>query len=291
VTSAASRRTHPWRRSARTFLRYAIIYGLCLLVGTAVLLPFIWTLSSSLKPPGAAISFPPKFIPDPFQWDNYPTVFRMIPFLTFFKNSVIVTGIAVVGEVFTASLVAYAFARRRFPGRDVLFGIVLATMMVPYPVTMVPTFVMFSYLHFVNTFLPLILPAWFGPAFSIFLLRQFFRTINMDLDEAAKMDGAGDFVIYSRIIMPLAKPALATVAIFSAMAYWNDFLNPLIYLSDREKFTLAVGINFLRNFRSGSDTFPVQMAASVMFVVPCILLFFLAQRNIVQGIVTTGLKG
>jgi multiple sugar transport system permease protein len=255
------------------------------------MLPFIWTLSSSLKPPGAAISFPPKFIPDPFQWANYPMVFRMIPFLTFFKNSLIVTGIAVAGEVFSASLVAYAFARRRFPGRDVMFVIVLATMMVPYPVTMVPTFVMFSYLHFVNTFLPLILPAWFGPAFSIFLLRQFFRTINMDLDEAAKVDGAGDFLIYSRIIMPLAKPALATVAIFSAMAYWNDFLNPLIYLSDREKFTLAVGINFLRNFRSGSDTFPIQMAASVMFVAPCILLFFLAQRNIVQGIVTTGLKG
>lgn len=291
MISAARRRTHSWRWIARTILHYPIIYGLCLLVGTAMMLPFIWTLSSSLKPPGAAISFPPKFIPDQFQWVNYPMVFRMIPFLTFFKNSVIVTSIAVVGEVFSASLVAYAFARRRFPGRDVMFALVLATMMVPYPVTMVPTFVMFTYLHFVNTFLPLILPAWFGPAFSIFLLRQFFRTINMDLDEAAKVDGAGDFLIYSRIILPLAKPALATVAIFSAMAYWNDFLNPLIYLSDREKFTLAVGINFLRNFRSGSDTFPIQMAASVMFVAPCILLFFLAQRNIVQGIVTTGLKG
>jgi ABC-type glycerol-3-phosphate transport system permease component len=267
------------------------IYAVCLLVGAAVLLPFLWTLSSSLKPPGAATSFPPKFIPDHFQWDNYPTVFRLIPFLTFFKNSLFVTGLAVMGEVFSASLVAYAFARRRFPGRDVMFGIVLATMMVPYPVTMVPSFVLFTYLHWVNTYFPLILPAWFGPAFSIFLLRQFFRTINMDLDEAAKVDGAGDFLIYWRIILPLAKPALATVAIFSAMAYWNDFLNPLIYLSERSKFTLALGINFLRNFRGGSDTFPIQMAASVMFVAPCILLFFLAQRNIVQGIVTTGLKG
>jgi ABC-type glycerol-3-phosphate transport system permease component len=274
----------------REAIRQAFIYTLLGILGMAVMLPFLWTLSSSLKPPGAGIKFPPEFIPKVFVWDNYPHVFRLIPFLTFFKNSVIVTSLAVIGEVLSASLVAYSFARLRFPGRDALFVIVLATMMIPYPVTMVPTFIMFKLLHLVNTFLPLILPPYFGPAFSIFLLRQFFLTINLELDEAAKVDGASEFLIYRRIILPLSKPALATVAIFSFMYNWNDFLNPLIYLSDSNMYTLALGVNFLRSFRGGGEL-SLQMAASVMFVAPCIILFFLAQRFIVQGIVTTGLKG
>jgi multiple sugar transport system permease protein len=168
--------------------------------------------------------------------------------------------------------------------------IVLATMMIPYPVTMVPTFILFRMLGWVNTFLPLIVPPFFGPAYSIFLLRQFFMTINHELDEAAEVDGAGWFRIYWQIVLPLGKPALATVAIFSFMAYWNDFLGPLIYLSDNAKFTLALGVNYLRSMRGGGDL-SMQMAASVMFVLPCIVLFFVAQRSIVQGIVTTGLKG
>jgi multiple sugar transport system permease protein len=163
-------------------------------------------------------------------------------------------------------------------------------MMIPYPVTMVPTFILFKTLNMVNTYLPLILPSFFGPAFSIFMLRQFFLTINPELDEAAKVDGANEFLIYWRILLPLAKPALATIAIFSFMASWNDFMGPLIYLSDREMYTLALGINYLRSFRGGGDL-SVQMAASVMFMLPCIILYFLAQKNIVQGIVTTGLKG
>jgi ABC-type glycerol-3-phosphate transport system permease component len=285
-----SRRRHSWQRIVREAIRQAFIYTLLGILGMAVMLPFLWTLSSSLKPPGAGIKFPPEFIPKVFVWDNYPHVFRLIPFLTFFKNSVIVTSLAVIGEVLSASLVAYSFARLRFPGRDALFVIVLATMMIPYPVTMVPTFIMFKLLHLVNTFLPLILPPYFGPAFSIFLLRQFFLTINLELDEAAKVDGASEFLIYRRIILPLSKPALATVAIFSFMYNWNDFLNPLIYLSDSNMYTLALGVNFLRSFRGGGEL-SLQMAASVMFVAPCIILFFLAQRFIVQGIVTTGLKG
>jgi multiple sugar transport system permease protein len=282
------------KKTPKRFLSSAaqqiLVYGLLLLLGTAILLPFLWTLSSSLKTTGAGIKFPPVFIPETFIWDNYPKVFRMIPFMTFFRNSVFVAGVAVIGELLSASMVAYSFARLRFPGRNILFMLVLATMMIPFPVTMVPTFILFRLLDWVGTFLPLILPPFFGPAFSIFLLRQFFLTINPELDEAAKVDGANEWTIYWRIILPLSKPALATIAIFSFMANWNDFMGPLIYLNNSEMYTLALGVNYLRAFRGGGDL-AVQMAASVMFMAPCIVLYFIAQRNIVQGIVTTGLKG
>jgi multiple sugar transport system permease protein len=278
------------KRRVSDVVRNVIVYGLLIIMGSAIMLPFLWTLSSSLKPFGAGIKFPPEFIPKVIFWGNYPKVFEMIPFLNFFKNSIFVTGMAMFGELLSASMVAYAFARLRFPGRDKLFYLVLATMMVPYPVTMVPTFIIFRLLNMVGSYLPLILPPFFGPAFSIFLLRQFFLTINKELDEAAKVDGANEFTIYWRIIMPLAKPALATIAIFSFMANWNDFISPLIYLSNSEMYTLALGVNYLRSFRGGGDL-SVQMAASVMFMAPCVILYFIAQRNIVQGIVTTGLKG
>jgi ABC-type glycerol-3-phosphate transport system permease component len=274
----------------RIALHQIIIYALLIICGLAFLLPFLWTVSSSLKPPGAGFRFPPEFIPSEFIWQNYPRVFEMIPFAMFFRNSLFVSSVALLGELASASLVAYAFARLRFPGRDFWFLVLLATMMIPYPVTMVPTFILFKQLNWVNTYLPLVLPPWFGPAFSIFLLRQFFLTINTELDEAAKVDGANEFLIYSRILLPLAKPALATVAIFGFVFYWNDFLNPLIYLSESNMYTLALGVNFLRSFRGGGEL-AVQMAASVMFVAPCILLFLVAQQFVVEGIVTTGLKG
>ena len=284
----------PYRKPFKVVMAGAgqqlLIYTLLLVLGAAILLPFFWTLSSSLKPYGAGLKFPPEFVPSTFVWDNYPKVFRTIPFFTFLKNSVFVTTVAVLGELISASMVAYSFARLRFPGRNILFLVVLATMMIPYPVTMVPTFIIFRLLGLVGTYAPLVLPPFFGPAFSIFMLRQFFLTINPELDEAAKIDGANEFTIYWRIMLPLSKPALATIAIFSFMANWNDFMSPLIYLSKTEMFTLALGINYLRSFRGGGDL-SLQMAASVMFMIPCIVLYFIAQRNIVQGIVTTGLKG
>jgi multiple sugar transport system permease protein len=274
----------------RTFFRQVLVYGLLLLIGAAFLLPFFWMLSSSLKDAGAGIKFPPEFIPKTFVWNNYPEVFRLIPFTLFFRNSVLITTLSLLGELLSASMVAYAFARLRFPGRNFLFMLVLATMMIPYPVTMVPTFVLFSKLGLVNTYLPLILPSWFGPAFSIFLLRQFFLTINTELDDAAKVDGASELMIYWRILLPLSKPALATVAIFGFVYYWNDFLNPLIYLSEDTLYPLSLGINFLRAFRGGGNI-GVQMASSVLFVAPCIILYMVAQSYITEGIVTTGLKG
>lgn len=290
ATQTLRRPRRSGRRVARDTLRSVVIHAVLIALGSVFVLPLLWTVVSSLKEPGAGIKFPPQFFPQTFMWGNYRRVFELIPFVTFFRNSVLITSISVVGELFSASLVAFAFARLRFPGRNFLFLLLLATMMIPYPVTMVPTFIMFKQLNLVNTYFPLILPPFFGPAFSIFLLRQFFLTINMELDEAAKVDGASEFRIYRQIILPLSKPALATVGIFSFMTYWNDFLTPLIYLSESSKYTLAVGIFYLRSFRGGNEL-AFQMAASVMFVAPCIIMFFIAQRFLVQGIVTTGLKG
>jgi len=290
ATMALSGRKRSWRRVVLNTLRWTFIYTALIVLGAAILLPFLWTLSSSLKPYGAGITFPPEFIPKRFEWQNYVKVTQTIPFFGFLQNSVLVTGLSMTGELLSCSLVAFAFARLRFPGRNILFIIVLGTMMIPYPVTMVPTFILFNLLGWVNTYLPLVIPPFFAPAYNVFLLRQFFMTINHELDEAAEVDGAGWFRIYWQIILPLAKPALATVAIFSFMWYWNDFMGPLIYLSDSQKFTLALGVNYLRSMRGGGDL-SMQMAASVMFVAPCIVLFFIAQRYIVQGIVTTGIKG
>lgn len=271
-------------------LRQILTYTLLLVFGLAFILPFWWMIASSLKAPGAGMKFPPEFFPEVLIWSNYPKVFELIPLTTFFRNSLLITSLSLLGELFSSSLVAFAFARLRFPGRNLLFGLVLATMMIPYPVTMVPTFVLFKNLGMIETFFPLILPPWFGPAFSIFLIRQFFLTINTELDDAAKVDGASEFTTYWRILLPLSKPVLATVAIFGFVFYWNDFLNPLIYLGDSEMFPLALGINFLRSFRSNGEI-ATQMAGSVMFIAPCILLYLLAQRYITEGIVTTGLKG
>ncbi len=289
--AAITFKRHSAQWYARQIARNVIIYSLLIGLGAIFILPFLWSVTSSLRETGAPLSFPPQFLPTQFNWRNYARVFEMIPFATFFRNSVIVTTIAVFGELLSASLAAFGFARLRFPGRNLLFIVLLSTMMIPYPVTMIPSFILWVRgLGMANTFGPLVLPPFFGPAFSIFLLRQFFMTINTELDEAAKIDGASEFRIYWQIILPLAKPALATIAIFAFMANWNDFLTPLIYLSDRNLYTLALGINFLRNMRGGGEL-ALQMAGAIMFVAPCIILYFLAQRFIIQGIVTTGLKG
>ncbi len=290
-SSKPVRARHSATWSARTTLRTVLIYALLLSIGTVFLLPFLWAITSSLREQGAGVRLPPQFLPTEFNFQNYPRVFELIPFARFFRNSMLVTGLAVFGEILSASFVAYGFARLRFPGRNVLFVLLLTTMMIPYPVTMIPSFVLWVRgLNLVNTYAPLTLPAFFAPAFSVFLLRQFFMTINTELDEAAKVDGANEFRIYWQIVLPLAKPAMATIAIFSFLANWNDFLTPLIYLSDSNLYTLALGINFLRNFRGGGEL-SYQMAATVMFVMPCIVIYFLSQRFVIEGIVTTGLKG
>ncbi|ACZ43396.1 binding-protein-dependent transport systems inner membrane component [Thermobaculum terrenum ATCC BAA-798] len=295
ITTQAADRTKQQPRARRSplarLLLAASTYATLLLLGLVMALPFLWMLSTALKPPGTAYSYPPQWVPDRLTLSNFPAVLHLIPFFTFLRNSVMVTGLALVGEVLSSSLVAYGFARFRFPGRDVLFLLVLATMMIPYPVTIIPTFMLFREIGWVNTFLPLIVPAFCGPAFYVFLLRQFFMTISSELDDAAKIDGASEFRIYWQILLPLAKPALATVAVFSFVANWNDFLGPLVYLSDIDKYTLALGINFLRAARAEPTDITIQMAGTLLFLLPCVLLFFLAQRLFIQGIVFTGIKG
>ena len=273
----------PWKK----FGLYAVLTAF----GFLFLIPFAWVLSTSLKGNDQIFTIPPQWIPSHLQWQNYVEVFRRIPIVLYLKNSVVVTVLQMIGIVGSSSLVAYAFAILRWPGRNVLFGVLLATMMLPMQVTMIPVFVLFKQFGWLDTFKPLVVPAFLGGgAFNIFLLRQFYLGIPREIADAARIDGCSEFRIYWNIMLPLASPALATVAIMTFMFSWNDFLGPLIYLTNSDMYTLALGVNYLRSFRGGGDL-SLQMAASVMFMAPCILLYFIAQRNIVQGIVTTGLKG
>ena len=289
----------PYPRDARrkTRVRHAIGRGLAHLVlgvgAVVMLMPFFWLVSSSLKTPQQIYVFPPAWLPNPVQWQNYPAVVTELPFLLYTRNTLIITIPSIIGQVLTSSLAAYGFARLRFPGRDFAFGALLATMMLPYAVTLIPVYIMFKTFGWLGTYLPLIVPFWFGGgAFNVFLLRQFFLTIPDELEEAALLDGAGYLTIYRRIILPLSTPALIVVGIFSFLFHWNDFLAPLIYLNDFHTWTLAMGVVLLKNAAIGQhDTTNLLMAMSTMMVAPIIMIFFVAQRAFIQGIVLTGLKG
>lgn len=267
-----------------------VIYGLIVVGAVITTIPLLWLLSSSFKDSGRIFLFPPQWIPDPWRPENYAQVFEQIPFLRFYANTILVTGLAMAGQIVSASLVAFGFARLRFPGRDALFLVLLSTIMIPYHVTLIPTFVLFRLFGFLDTYAPLILPYWLGGgAFYIFLLRQFYMRLPLELDDAGRMDGASIFGIFWRIILPQAKPALGVVAVFTFLAHWNDFFNPLIYLNSTEKYTLALGINLFRSYQT--TQWNLLMAASVMVTLPCIALYAMAQRYFIQGIVFTGLKG
>lgn len=263
---------------------------LLVVIAFFMLMPFVWLVTSSLKTQVNIFQYPPQWIPDPIMWQNYPNALTAKPFGLYFRNTMIIVSLNVIAVVFSASFCAYGFARIRFPGRDFWFGIVLATLFLPYAILIVPSFMIFSRLGWIDTFLPLTVPMFFGGgAFNIFLLRQFFRTIPEELADAARIDGASEFGIYWRIMMPLSKPALITVAIFQFLFSWNDLLGPIIYLRSQQNFTIAVG---LAGFQSQlSNNWDLLMAASTAMTVPIIILFFLAQRYFIQGIVMTGLKG
>lgn len=258
--------------------------------GMLLMIPLVWLLSSSLKAEGQIFVMPPEWVPNPVRWSNYPDVFRRIPFAQAWLNSTIVTALATLGQVVSASLVAFGFARLRFPGRDLLFIVLLATVMVPYHVTLIPTYVLFRELNWLDTFLPLIVPSWFGgSAFFIFLMRQFYMRLSFELDDAARVDGASIWRIFTDVVLPQSKPALGVIAIFSFLTHWTDFFGPFIYLNSTEKYTLPL---MLRLFQSVETTeWGMLMAASVMTAIPVILLYFLAQRYFIQGVVFTGLKG
>lgn len=262
-----------------------------LVIGLSVifLLPFLWMLSTSLKDGGDIWLYPPRWIPNPIVWSNYTEAMKAAPFLTYSLNTVKITALVIIGTMVSCALVAYGFARGRFVGKNVLFLVLLSTMMIPYPVTLVPVFMLYRHLGWINTHLPLIVPAYFGSPFFIFLLRQFFMTIPRDLDDAARIDGCSSLQIFYQIMLPLAKPVLVTIAVFTFIGTWNDFLAPLIYLNSREMFTLALGLaNFQGMFKTDWN---LMMAASVMVMLPCLTLFFIAQKYFVEGITVTGMKG
>jgi ABC-type glycerol-3-phosphate transport system permease component len=258
--------------------------------GLVMMLPFLWLISSSLKAPQQIYVFPPQFIPDPIRWENYTEVFEAVPVMLYARNTLTITVFATIGTVLSSIIAGYAFGRLRFKGRDVVFSLLLATLMLPYVVIMIPVYVMFSKVGWINTLLPLIVPNYFGDAFFIFLLRQFFRTIPMELEDAARIDGAGRLRSLFQIIAPLARPAIIVVAIQSILGEWNAFMQPLIFLTKRSMFTLALGLNSLQRFETGRDWTHYMMVLGVFMVVPVLILYFLAQREFIQGIVMTGLK-
>ena len=269
-------------------LNYILIYAILIAGALVILAPLAWMISTSLKNRSAVFRFPPEWIPDPVLWHNYPEALTILPFGTFFINTVIVTLLSVLGELISSAVVGYSFARLRWKGRNLLFVVVLATMMLPRQVTLIPVFIIFRSLDWINTFAPLVVPSWFGVPFYIFLLRQFYMTIPFDLDDAAAIDGCSRLGVFWRIVLPLSKPVLASVAIFSFQYHWNDFFQPLIYLFDNEKFTLALGLRFFQG-NYGTE-WHYLMAASLVVMLPLILVFFFAQKIFIQGVVYTGFK-
>jgi len=265
------------------------VYALLVAGAVFVLLPLYWMVSSSLKTNMHVFDYPPQWIPQPVEWGNYPALLSYMPFLIFAKNTLIIEAFVITGTLLSSSLAAYSFARLTWPGRDVVFVILLSVLMLPTFSTLVPSFILWQHLHAIDTFLPLIVPAWFGNSFFIFLLRQFFRSIPRDLEEAARIDGASILRTFISIVLPLAKPALAVVAIFAFMGVWNDFLGPLIYLNSTDNLTLAVGLNLF--LTTNGTRWELLMAASSIVVVPMIVIFFIFQRYFIEGIVLTGVKG
>ena len=274
------------QRTISKFLGFLIVGG----GGLVMLLPFLWLVSSSFKAANKIYVFPPQFIPDPFRWQNYIEVFSAVPVLLYTQNTLLITIFATIGTVFSSVVAGYAFARLRFKGRDTIFSVLLATLMLPYVVIMIPIYVMFSKIGWVNTLLPLIVPAYFGDAFFIFLLRQFFRTIPMELEDAARIDGASRPRVLFQIMAPLARPAIIVVTIQSILGEWNAFMQPLIFLTKRNVWTLALGLNSLQRFETGRDWTHYMMVLGVFMVIPVVIMYFLAQREFIQGIVLTGMK-
>lgn len=266
-------------------------YMLVIGVGLLFLIPWLWLLSTSLKSAEQILEVPPRWIPNPFTWINYYYGVTSIDFFRYLGNTLIICGLVVVGRVFSCSVVAYALSHINWPGRRLLFPLVLATLLLPTQVTIIPLFIIFSRLGWVNTFLPLTVPAFFGDAFFIFLLRQFFLGIPRDLTDAARLDGASHLHIYWQIVMPLARPALATLIAFTFVWTFTDFQAPLIYLKDRDLWTLSLGMQgFTQRYGVNPSALGAMMAAAVLYALPMVLIFFVAQKSFIRGIVTTGLK-
>jgi len=281
----AAHRRHKRLEVLKKFFAHLVL----LIGGLGFAMPLIFMVSTSLKAMRQIALFPPELIPNPWIWRNYSDVFLYAPMHKYLLNTLIITVSWVFGAAVTSSLAAYAFARLRAPGKNWLFMVLLSTMMLPSVVRLIPTYILFAKLDWVGTFKPLIVPSLLGSPFYIFLLRQFFMTIPRDLEDAALIDGCSRFRTWISIIVPLAKPALATVTVFAFMGGWNDYMGPLIYLNNKRQYTMSLGLQVFTK-QHGAE-WGMMMAASSMMVAPIIILFFFAQKNFVQGITMTGMKG
>lgn len=276
-------------RNLTNWLRVVATYAALVAAALLFLAPVLWMISTSLKVESQVFSAQPKWIPSPPRWSNYPEALASFPFLLYLRNTLLVAGMTTVGTVFSAALPAYGFGCLRWRGRDALFFLLIATLMLPAQVTMLPVFLIFRSLGWTGTFLPLIVPPFLGSAFSIFLLRQFFRTLPTELFDAARIDGCSELGILLRVAAPMARPAIATIALFAFTWSWMDFLNPLIYLHDEDQYTLALGLQAFMG-RHASE-WALLMAAAAVITLPMVVLFLAAQRAYVKGIALTGLKG
>ncbi len=290
VQEKMARRMKTRKRVGKILGSFAKHFAL-ITVGLIFILPMYWMISSALKPNAEMFLMPPRWFPSQLLWQRFPDAFSAIPFLRLTGNTSYITLYNVVATLISCTLVAYGFSVLQWKGREFFFYLLISTMILPYQVTLIPQYIIFSKLHWINTFNPLNVPAWFGTPFLIFLLRQFFMTIPVDLVDAAKIDGASHPVILWKIFLPLSTPAMATMAIFTFMWNWNDFLGPLIYLSDPKKMTLTLGLyNYIGPSWSRTD-WGQLLAASTMITLPPVILFFFAQKTFIQGISVTGVKG
>lgn len=289
--SAARRHRGDEARRTRTRIARAALHALLAIGALISLAPFLWLIRSALMTTEQMFSFPPQWWPSPVAWSNFPGALESQPLMLYLMNTLLLEVIVVPGVLLSTSLAAFALARLRWPGRQYIFGILMSSLLLPGAATLIPTFILWQELGALNTYFPLTIPAILGAggAFNIFLLRQFFLTIPDDLDDAAYLDGASPLYVYARIVLPLSKPALILVGVFTFMATWNDLFNPLIYISDSSKYTLALG---LASFQSLYSTeWGYLMAASLMVVLPVIAVFFMAQKHILEGVALSGMKG
>jgi multiple sugar transport system permease protein len=284
VTPRAAGAARWGRRTGRT-VEVAILTAIALIV----ISPIVWTLSTSLRTPAEAFTNPPLWVPTNPVWSNYSAVFQNAPFYRFLFNSFIVTGLIVLGQLITASMAGYAFAKWQFRGRNGIFWLVLATLMVPIHATIIPVFILIKYMHLSDTLTALILPA-VATAFGTFLLRQAFMQMPKDFGEAALVDGASQWRVFTRIYLPMAWPALATLAVLDFAGYWNEFFRPLIFLNSQNKYTLPLGLVTLQGYM-GTGSLSVVLAAVVMALIPNLIVFALAQKYFVRGIAFGGIKG
>ena len=261
-------------------------YVLMTVIGIILIIPLLWMVFTSLKPMEEIVRYPPTFFPEKIVWENYLDTIAAFPFWRYARNTLFITVLVVIGNVLSNSFIAYGFAKLDFPGKKLMFALVLSTMMIPGFVTMIPQYVLFSKIGWVGTYLPLIVPSFFGNAFNIFLMRQFYLSINNELIEAAEIDGANHLYIWSHLMLPLTKPALITIAINSFNAAWNDFLGPLLYIQDQEKYTLQIGLQVFQN--QATTQWNYLMAGATLVLIPTILLFFFAQRYFIEGMDLTG---